>query len=97
MRILVTGASGLLGINLCLEAAPHHAVTGVVNRNLIQTDSFLIVRCDLLEDGALERLLEETQPEAIIHCAALALVDACEHQPDLAWDLNAACRDGWQR
>jgi dTDP-4-dehydrorhamnose reductase len=89
MRILVTGASGLLGINLCHEAAPHHAVTGVVNRNLIRTTRFPVVSCDLLEEGALERLLEQTQPEAIIHSAALALVDECEHHPDLAWELNA--------
>lgn len=38
MRILVTGASGLLGLNLALEAARDHTVFGVTNRNPIDTD-----------------------------------------------------------
>ena len=31
MRVLITGASGLLGVNLALEAAKDHTVTGQIN------------------------------------------------------------------
>lgn len=89
MRILITGASGLLGVNLALEAAKHHQVFGVVNRHPLQTTAFKIVQADLLEPGAPERVLEETQPDWVIHCAALAFVDQCETKPDLARRLNS--------
>ena len=35
-----------------------------------------------------ERLLEETQPDWVINCAALAIVDACETDPVRARQLN---------
>jgi dTDP-4-dehydrorhamnose reductase len=90
MRILVTGASGLLGLNLALEAARDHAVFGQVNSHGLKTTPFTVVRADLLEPGAAERLLDETRPDWVIHCAALANVDACEADPALAHKLNSA-------
>ncbi|RPI29456.1 MAG: SDR family oxidoreductase [Chloroflexota bacterium] len=99
MRILVTGASGLLGLNVALEAARGggqpdgpdggHTVYGVVNRNDLRTDAFRVIKADLLAPGALERLFDQTQPDWVIHCAALAILDACEADPDLAYRLNA--------
>jgi dTDP-4-dehydrorhamnose reductase len=35
------------------------------------------------------RLLDDVQPDWVIHCAALANVDVCEQQPELAESLNA--------
>ncbi len=99
MRVLITGASGLLGINLALEAAQgrpyfaatersNHTVFGVTNSHSLATDAFTVVQADLLVPGTLERLLDQIQPDWIIHCAALANVDACESDPDLANKLN---------
>lgn len=101
MRILITGASGLLGINLALEFAQgrlsldnklgygEHTVFGVVNKHSLATDLFQVIQADLLGEGALERVLKETRPDWVIHCAALAIVDDCETHPDLAQRLNA--------
>lgn len=89
MRLLITGASGLLGLNLALEACANHAVVGVVNRHAIQTDRFIVRQVDLLAPEAIPELLDETQPDAVIHCAALADVDACENEPTLAHLVNA--------
>ena len=88
MRILITGASGLLGINLALESANQHEVCGQVNSNMLQTDAFTVLKTNLLEPGAVERTLDEAQPDWVIHCAALANVDACENDPELARELN---------
>lgn len=92
MRILVTGASGLLGLNLALSAATeaggNHVVYGTVKDHLIRTDRFTVIQCDLLSPGAVERLLDQTQPDWVIHCAALANVDACEAAPAQARKLN---------
>jgi dTDP-4-dehydrorhamnose reductase len=88
-RILITGASGLLGLNTALEAAKEHDVVGQVNRHPLRTEAFTTVQADLLAPGALERLLDQTQPEWVIHCAALANVDACETDPQQAHQLNS--------
>ncbi len=89
MRILVTGVSGLLGINLALEATKQHEVIGVYNRQAVKNTPFAARQADLLDTAAAHALLQETQPDAIIHCAALAYVDQCENDPVLAEQINA--------
>jgi dTDP-4-dehydrorhamnose reductase len=88
MRILVTGASGLLGLSLALEAAKEHTVIGAVHSQPLKNVPFTTLSIDLLAPGAVERLLEQAQPDWVIHCAALAIVDACESQPLQARKLN---------
>jgi dTDP-4-dehydrorhamnose reductase len=89
MRLLITGASGLLGLNLALEARQTHQVVGVDHCQLIGVP-FEQVRADLLERGALDRMLDTVQPDWLIHCAALASLEACEADPGLARSLNAS-------
>ncbi len=88
MRILVTGASGLLGANLALEAARQHTVIGTYHQRPLKTSAFQFRQVNLLDPGALENLLESSQPEWIIHCAAQANLDACEKEPTLAYQQN---------
>jgi dTDP-4-dehydrorhamnose reductase len=89
MRILITGASGLLGLNLALEAASGHTVFGLVNQHGLRTQAFTVLHADLLQPGAIQNVLDETQPDWVIHCAALANVDACEANPQQAAQLNS--------
>jgi dTDP-4-dehydrorhamnose reductase len=88
MRILITGASGLLGVNLALEMAREHTVFGQINALPLKGAPFTQLSGDLLEDGAVEKMLEKARPDWVIHCAALADVDACEKEPSLARRLN---------
>jgi dTDP-4-dehydrorhamnose reductase len=88
-RILITGASGLLGLNTALEAAKEQQVFGQVNSQRLNTTAFGVIQADLLVPGAIQRLLEHTQPDWVIHCAALANVDLCETDPQQAQQLNS--------
>ena len=89
MRILVTGASGLLGLNVALEAASEHTVFGVVNVHPLRGEAFTVLRGDLLAPGEIERVFETARPDWVIHCAALANLETCERHPALAQKLNA--------
>ena len=93
MRILVTGASGLLGLNLALSAAGQasgsHLVFGTVKDHALRTSAFTAIQTDLLASDAVEKLLDQTQPDWVIHCAAMANVDACEADPQGARQLNS--------
>lgn len=100
-RILITGASGLLGLNLALELSPKYEVFGVVNtrrlnfaawgesQSSLNSPGFKVIQADLLEPAAMKSVLVSVQPDWIIHCAALANLDACETFPHRAEILNA--------
>jgi dTDP-4-dehydrorhamnose reductase len=88
MKLLVTGASGLLGINLALEAMSAHEVIAV-DRGKLANTPFGIFKTDLLTPGAVDLALDSVQPDWVIHCAALADLEACEDDPSLAQRLNA--------
>lgn len=68
MRVLVTGAGGLLGFHAerALGAGGRHDVSGVV-RSARGTSTDVVA--DLAEAGA-DALLDEARPDAIVHCAA---------------------------
>ena len=89
MRILVTGASGLLGLNFCLKMADDHQLTGVTHSSTLRDLPFESVQCDLSATGMITRLIDNHHPQLVLHCAAMANVDACESHPDQAMLINA--------
>jgi dTDP-4-dehydrorhamnose reductase len=89
MRLLITGASGLLGLNLALDASRGHEVIGV-DRNALFATPFRLVQADLLDDGAIDRIIADVRPDSIIHCAAIADLETCEANPVLAHQMNVA-------
>src|ERR1051325_2051376 len=88
MKILVTGASGLLGLNLCLMKFRTHTIVGV-DRGKLAGTPFELVQADLTRPGAVSRLIEAVRPDAMIHTAANANIDSCESDPPGARYLNA--------
>ena len=88
MRLLITGSSGLLGLNLALDASRAYHVIGV-DRSTLKSVPFELINVDLLDPDAVHRIINESKPEAVIHCAALANIDTCEANPDLAYRTNA--------
>jgi len=90
MRLLVTGASGLLGLNLCCVGAERSMdVIGMVHTRGLKGAPFEVIQGDLLAiDKSLSKI-EALQPDAIIHCAAIADLNLAEKQPELTFQLNA--------
>ncbi len=89
MRILVTGANGLVGSRLCrrLDSAGHQVVG--VGRGERRVDGpFEFVTCELTSAHEVERAFEGARPDAVVHTASMTEVDACERDPEQAYGLN---------
>lgn len=88
MRILVTGACGLLGAHLSACLAREHEVAGM-DRNPWWGDGPLaLFRGDLMDFQWVSQEVRRFSPEVLIHCAGMANVDACERDPERAKACN---------
>ena len=100
MKVLVTGANGQLGTDLIneLKSRGHEAVATGVQPS--ESPDFKIM--DITNAEQVTQVLKETQPEAVIHCAAWTAVDAAEDPANQAkvrtinvdgtQNLAAACK-----
>ena len=88
--LLVTGVSGLLGINLALEAVQQgFDVVGWTNNQTLQNTPFQQETVALENLESLPVALQNARPDAVIHCAAIANLDVAEQNPQLADLVNA--------
>ena len=89
-RLLITGASGFLGWNLCRAAtAAGWSVIGAVNRNRIKLpEGAESARTDLCDWDGMKELLDFARPSAVIHAAALADPNSCAREPDASRRVN---------
>lgn len=93
MRILVTGANGLVGtkvLELLLREQSHEPLAAY---HQARTNEYLgDVPFWWLDTGQQEdvaRVLDEARPDAVIHAGAFTAVDAAERDRDAAWAANA--------
>jgi dTDP-4-dehydrorhamnose reductase len=86
-RILITGVSGLLGINLALEVLREYEVIGL-DRGKLKSAPFQVLKADLLQANEINSVIESTNPDWLINCAALANLEMCEADPVQARSLN---------
>ncbi|MEX1029308.1 MAG: dTDP-4-dehydrorhamnose reductase [Paenibacillaceae bacterium] len=78
MKVIVTGASGLLGTELVNVLEQRHEVFGMDHHQL-----------DITNYNMCEQLISSIQPDVIIHCAAYTSVDLAETEQDQAYLVNA--------
>lgn len=81
MRLLITGATGLLGPYLCDACQP----LGTVVRLGRQRGD---LQCDLTQSADVQAMLAEVRPDVVIHAAGMTDVDGCERDPAAADALN---------
>ena len=89
MRILVTGASGLLGMNFSMQVKTEHSISAVVNSHGLRSLDFDSIPVDLLAKNVIPQLIDKTEPDWILHCAAIAGIDRSDNQEELSQKLNA--------
>ena len=87
MRLLITGASGLLGSKVAeLALAAGHDVISICNQH--PTIRGNPIRVDLRNAEEVRKVLVENSPGAVIHTASITDVDYCERNPKLAMEIN---------
>ena len=92
MKILYTGANGLLGqkISAATPQYSNHAFLATArgkNRTKnLGTASYASM--DITDRQGIENVLSEFRPDVIIHGAAMTHVDECEQHKELAYNLN---------
>lgn len=91
MRILVTGANGLLGqkIILQLHDTPDVEVIATARRPAaIKLANSEYHTMDITDRQHVENVLRMTMPDVVIHTAAMTQVDDCELQREDCWKTN---------
>ena len=78
MKILITGAAGMLGTDVVRAAhAANHEVVALARADLDVRRSYLV-----------RRMLDRERPDAVINCAAWTDVDGAEADEEAATELN---------
>ena len=78
MRVLITGARGLLGAAIVREFGAVAEVRALDRQQL-----------DVTDDAAVAATVAEAQPDVVINCAAYNDVDGAEREADAALRVNA--------
>jgi len=86
LKILITGANGLLGSNLCLMYSKENEVIAT-SRTKPNINNCLNYKLGITNKEDM-KIVEELHPDMIIHCAALVNVDYCEEHPTEAHKIN---------
>lgn len=79
MKIMVTGTAGQLGHDTAIELQKrgHEVIcTDVLSENEVFKDNYFPL--DITDGNAVLNFIEDTFPDAVIHCAAWTAVDAAE-------------------
>ena len=79
MKVLVTGADGQLGHDLVIELEKRGHTAIPTDRN----------EMDITDAEAVERVITDAAPDAVIHCAAYTAVDKAEEDVEVCRNINA--------
>lgn len=93
MKILITGANGLLGqklVKLLIEKGEDQIVATARGGDRLPFDksAYSFELLDITSRAQVLQVVEQVQPEVIIHTAAMTNVDQCETDKENCWAQN---------
>ncbi len=90
MRILITGANGLLGQKLVKLLADNHLDLLATSQGAsrIRTPGVDFLSLNITDGAAVTRAVTEYEPSVIVNCAAMTQVDQCETDRKKCWEIN---------
>jgi len=93
MKILITGANGMLGTDLLEILSENHQIflTDIVDSidyvsNNVKTEYY---KLDITDNEKTFHTISKLNPDIVIHTAAYSDVDGCEKNPELAYKINS--------
>lgn len=89
-RVLITGSSGMLGVDLSRELRRDYEVIGVdVVRGFAGSRVREFYKCDITNKRNILSIIVKIKPDIVIHTAAMTDVDGCELEPKKAYKINS--------
>lgn len=100
-KLIVTGASGFLGWNICQSVRQEWNVYGTVYSNSLEIKGAEVIKLDLTNYKELKKAFYKIRPDAVIHTAAESDPSYCQlHQNetqginvDAAVNIAMLCSD----
>lgn len=98
MKLLVTGVNGFVAGSIIANASKTWEVHGVdVTEPLGLPADIHSHTLDLLEMEKVAALFRTIRPDAVIHTAAIANIDVCQNNRELAWKVNVGITENLAR
>lgn len=87
-KLLITGASGFLGWNLCRVLSDAYEIQALYYRQNFEQKNISWERFNLLEENEIKELVNKLAPDVVLHAAAIANPNFCEEHPALSHHIN---------
>lgn len=87
-KLIVTGASGFLGWNLCQLSQQEWKVYGTYFSHTVEIPGVTLLKVDLRNFQELKHIFQEIQPAAVIHTAAQSSPNLCQSHPQESSAIN---------
>ena len=88
MRVLITGGTGLLGLNWAASIKNTHDVILGTHQRTVQLSGAATQQLSLESVDNFLETLDKIKPDYVVHAVAIASVELCEEKPDLAYHVN---------
>ena len=94
MKVLITGANGLLGqhlVKMLIESTDYEVTAtgkGVSRAPINSSNRYKYFSLDITDGVEVNTFIAQNGPDVIIHTAAITQVDDCEKDPVHCWNTN---------